>query len=109
MTPTHATNNGGKRYRYYVCTSGLKAGTCTGKFIAAPGLEQVVLDQLKGLEDSQASCLTDWDALPPLEQARVVRLLVERVAYDGSAGKLTIAFNENGLVRLKAEQEKEQP
>jgi site-specific DNA recombinase len=105
MTPTHATNNGGKRYRYYVCTSGLKGGVCTGKFIAAQGLEQVVLDQLKGLEDSQASCLTDWDALPPPQQARLVRLLVERVAYDATAGKLTIAFHDNGLMRLKAEQE----
>ena len=64
-----------------------------------------MLDQLKGLEGSQASCLTDWDVLPPPEQARLVRSLVERVAYDGSAGKLTIAFHENGQVRLKAEQE----
>jgi site-specific DNA recombinase len=31
-----------------------------------------------------------WEALTPQEQARVVRLLVERVVYDGARGKVAI-------------------
>ena len=41
-----------------------------------------------------------WDALSPREQARVIQLLVERVAYDGEAGEITIQFRATSLARL---------
>lgn len=41
-----------------------------------------------------------WDALDSRERMRVLRLLVERVRYDGQAGEVTIDFRENGIAAL---------
>jgi site-specific DNA recombinase len=49
-----------------------------------------------------------WQALAPREQARVVRLLVERVDYDGVGGKVNIAFRPSGL-RTLAEELRDEP
>ena len=38
-----------------------------------------------------------WDTLGPREQARVLRLLIQRVDYDGANGKVAIAFHANGI------------
>jgi site-specific DNA recombinase len=44
-----------------------------------------------------------WESLTPAEQARVVHLLVERVDYDGSKGKVTITFQPTGIKTLAEE------
>ncbi len=44
-----------------------------------------------------------WDCLAPREQARVIELLVERVAYDGRAGKIAITFRPTGIRTLASE------
>ena len=44
-----------------------------------------------------------WESLTPAEQARVVHLLVERVDYDGSKGKVAIAFRPAGIKTLARE------
>ena len=44
-----------------------------------------------------------WDALYPREQARVLRLLVERVGYDGGEGTLAITFRPTGIKALAQE------
>ncbi len=44
-----------------------------------------------------------WGSLTPTEQARVVGLLVERVDYDGGAGKVSIAFRPTGIQTLARE------
>ena len=52
-----------------------------------------------------------WGALAPGEQARVVRLLVERVDYHGAEGKVAITFYPPGIRTLAdklARQGKEQ-
>jgi len=56
MTPTHATKNGTKRYRYYVCSSAQKPGwhTCPSKSIPATEIEQFVVDQIKGIGNDPA-------------------------------------------------------
>jgi site-specific DNA recombinase len=41
-----------------------------------------------------------WTSLSTMEQARVLNLLVEQVRYDGSQGKLAIAFRPNGIKAL---------
>ncbi|MCK6481664.1 MAG: recombinase family protein [Planctomycetes bacterium] len=46
-----------------------------------------------------------WDALFPKEQARILRLLVERVAYDGGAGSIAVTFRPNGIQALAREVE----
>ena len=44
-----------------------------------------------------------WASLSPHEQARIVRLLVERVDYDGSKGKVSITFHPTGIQALADE------
>lgn len=44
-----------------------------------------------------------WEALSPREQARIVRLLVERVDYDGRAGTVSITFRPAGIKSLAQE------
>jgi len=44
-----------------------------------------------------------WDSLAPREQARVVQLLVERVAYDGRDGTISVTFRPTGIKTLAAE------
>jgi len=41
-----------------------------------------------------------WDALSPREQARVLRLLIQRVDYDGANGKVAVTFHANGIRTL---------
>jgi len=202
MTPTHATKDGNKRYRYYVCSSAQKRGwhTCPSKSIPATEIEDFVINQIRtigqnpelihetvtqarqqaqshlaeleaerrGLEkelgkwDAEVRRLLEqiapadgntpatarladlqerirgaerrttevreqalalsrtvvdqreivkamsvfdpvWDSLTPREQARVVQLLVERVDYDGSRGKVAVTFHPGGIKTLAAE------
>jgi site-specific DNA recombinase len=44
-----------------------------------------------------------WESLTPAEQARVVHLLVERVDYDRSKGKVTITLQPTGIKTLAEE------
>lgn len=44
-----------------------------------------------------------WDCLAPREQARVIELLVERVAYDGNGGNISITFRPAGIKTLAGE------
>jgi site-specific DNA recombinase len=64
-------------------------------------------------EASRALSLFDpvWASLTPGEQARVIGLLIERVEYDGSRGRVAITFHPSGIKTLAeelAEQRKEQ-
>lgn len=51
MTPAHATKNGSRRYRYYVCSGAQKKGwqTCPSKSIPAAEIERFVVDQIRGI------------------------------------------------------------
>jgi site-specific DNA recombinase len=51
MVPAHARRQNGKRYDYYVCAVAQKHGwdTCPTKSVAAPMIEQVVVEQLRSL------------------------------------------------------------
>ncbi len=44
-----------------------------------------------------------WDTLSPREQARVVHLLVERVAYDGAQETVAVTFRPGGIKVLAQE------
>ena len=39
-----------------------------------------------------------WAVLTPAEQTQVVELLIERVDYDGSAGRIVVSFNPTGIL-----------
>ena len=51
MSPTHATKDGTKRYRYYVCQSAQKRGwqSCPSQSIPAGEIERFVVEQIKGI------------------------------------------------------------
>jgi hypothetical protein len=36
----------------------------------------------------------DWDSLPPLEQARLIRFIVESVEYDGRTERVTLTLTD---------------
>jgi DNA invertase Pin-like site-specific DNA recombinase len=127
MSPTHTRKPDGRLYRYYVSQSVLKGGAADGPVVArlsADQIEAAVLGQMRALlrqpevvvgtwraARAQAPDLTEaetrealdrldplWDELFPAEQARIVRLLVERVDVgpDGADVQLRI----EGLANL---------
>ena len=128
MSPTH-TRRGAKLYRYYVSQSALKsgAGACPIGRVQAGEIETAVVDQLRGLLRapeiivgtwlaarpqidglSEAEVRTAlegldplWDELFPAEQARIVRLLVERV--DVGIDGIDIRLHTAGLSRIVAD------
>jgi site-specific DNA recombinase len=55
------------------------------------------------LADALAAFEPVWEQLSPKEQARVVRLLVSRVEYDGSGGSVAITFRPSGIKFLAAD------
>ncbi len=44
-----------------------------------------------------------WGTLTPREQTRIIHLLVEQVEYDGSNGRVTVAFRPTGIKTLSEE------
>lgn len=44
-----------------------------------------------------------WESLSPREQSRLIRLLIERVGYDGRDGKVTVTFRSLGIKALCTE------
>lgn len=128
MSPTH-TRKAGRLYRYYVSQSVLKRGpnTCPVGRLPAAEIEAAVIDQLHVLIRSpeiivatwKAARLTDagisesevraalldldplWNELFPVEQARIVQLLVERV--DVTVDSLSIRLRTEGLAGLAAD------
>jgi site-specific DNA recombinase len=65
-------------------------------------LQQERLDQAAATA-ALSGLLPAWETLSPAEQGRVVRLLVERVDYDGRHGKASITFQPLGLKTLAGE------
>ena len=44
-----------------------------------------------------------WESLSPREQCRIIKLLVERVAYDGRTKNVTVTFRSRGIKALCSE------
>jgi DNA invertase Pin-like site-specific DNA recombinase len=127
MSPTH-TRRRGRLYRYYVSQSALKGSGDTNletiRRVSAAEIEAAVVDQVRALlrqpeiivgtwiaartelpdltEGETRHALTQldplWEELFPAEQARIVRLLVERVEI-GPAGA-DIRLRLDGLASL---------
>jgi site-specific DNA recombinase len=55
-------------------------------------------------ETDVAAALADfdsvWGALSPREQARVIKLLVERVEFDAAVGAIEVSFHAAGIKAL---------
>jgi site-specific DNA recombinase len=125
MTPSHTRRNG-KLYRYYLAMDVLKRAVSPGSVsrIAAGDVERAVLDQLRTIlrapeiiirtwrtarrkidnvtEAEVRGALEQldplWNELFPAEQARIVRLLVERL--DIQEDGIEIRFRVDGLASL---------
>jgi site-specific DNA recombinase len=65
-------------------------------------LQQERLDQAAAKE-ALSGLAPAWEAMTPDEQARVVRLLIARVDYDGRQGKASITFQPLGLKTLASQ------
>ena len=129
MSPSH-TRRRGRIYRYYVTREAIMAGyeTCAVTSVPAADVEGAVVDQVQKLlaapelvartwatakreGDDQiterevtvllAGFATVWKELFPVEQARLVRLLVERVDVQEEA--LEVRVRAEGLASLVAE------
>ena len=59
--------------------------------------DQQITDVLAGFDDL-------WQTLPPKEQVRLVRLLIESVIFDGPGGNVAITFHPTGLKSLTENQ-----
>jgi len=129
LTPWHTTKKNGRRYRYYLSTRTLHegAGTTDLPRLPASELEAAVIEQLRGvlrspemiaamvpeamkqdpdLDEARVTVAMRqldalWDQLFPAEQARVVRLLVERVVV--SADTLEVRLRAAGIESMKSE------
>ena len=122
MTPSH-TRKKGRLYRYYVATDAIRQGyaECPVRGVPAAEVEDAVMAQVRHLlqtpeviartwaetksetpEREVIQVVTDfaplWDELFPAEQARIVRLLVERV--DLAPTGLRVKLRAEGLQTL---------
>ncbi|KIL96949.1 hypothetical protein CCC_01442 [Paramagnetospirillum magnetotacticum MS-1] len=113
MTPSH-TRKKGRLYRYYTCMKAIHSGheSCPVRSIAAGEIEAAVIGQVRALlrapeirarAERMAPSMSPadlhaaldrfealWDELFPAEQARILQLLVEKVAIapDGAEVRL---------------------
>ncbi len=125
MTPSH-TRKAGKLYRYYVATDAIRQGyrECPVRSVPAAEVEEAVIAQVRYLlqtpeviartwaaaknkmpEREVVRMITDfeplWDELFPAEQARLIRLFVERV--DLSPESVKVRLRAQGLPTLVEE------
>ena len=125
MSPTH-TRRRGRLYRYYIAQCVLKCEADHGivRRVSAAEIEAAVVNQIRALvrqpeiiigtwlaarveipdltEDETREALTQldplWDQLFPAEQARIVRLLVERVEIGPEGADIRLRLD--GLASL---------
>ncbi|MCW5673389.1 MAG: recombinase family protein [Xanthobacteraceae bacterium] len=125
MTPSH-TRKRGKLYRYYVSTDVIKKGADESaiKRVPAAEIEGAVINQIRTMVRAPKIVAATWkaakqtipelkerdvreklgqfddlwDELFPLEQARIVSLLIERIDLDESGAN--IRFSNSGIAEL---------
>lgn len=128
MSPTH-TRKSGRLYRYYTSQNAIKrsGSDCPVRQVPAAEVERIVLNQLRKLLQSPEIIVQTWRAarkkrrdltendvrqalvefdelwgeLFPAEQARIVKLLVERI--DIAPDNLRIALKIDGITSLCGE------
>ena len=116
-------NRGSRQYRYYVCTKAQKRGhaICPTRSVNASAIERALLERLRQLPiDHRALAAspiaeaaklfdaagtaepTGEESLSTQGQARLIRLLVDRVEYDGRTRQLAIIFTDEVSACVKA-------
>jgi hypothetical protein len=101
------TRKGTRHYRYYVCRRAQKRGwqTCPAPSLAAGPIEDLVVRQLQELAPAGTAeeFLGVWQALPLVEQARLLARLVERVDYHAAQQTVSITFRPDRSTALAEE------
>jgi DNA invertase Pin-like site-specific DNA recombinase len=126
LTPSHTTKKNGKQYRYYVSTRAIKRGYKEADIACVPAnqIEETVITQIRdmlatpemvfktyqrarelaiGIEiDDVRSAFQQfnalWEQLFPIEQNRLIRLLIKRI--DVTKEGLHISYHANGLAKV---------
>ena len=126
LSPYHTTKKNGRRYRYYVHQREVKehAGASGIPRLPAADIESAVLEQLRDYlrspklvdeilsqtiahdPDLNEAAITVamqrldliWDQLFPIEQTRIVKLMIEKIIV--STNKLDVHFRVNGFESL---------
>ena len=101
MVPTY-TSKGARRYRYYVCRVAHEKGwdACPTKSIAAGVIEESVLMQLRsalsvdGAREQLQISDADWLSFDEGDPSNLIRAVVQRVAYDGTSGAVSLELGE---------------
>lgn len=109
MTHTACTR-GQRQYRYYICVKAQKQGhaSCPTKTVKAESIEQAVHQKLAALPLDQRemqSChlkdaiplITDPTTISRDEQARLIRMIIERVRYDRTTQRIGIELTEAAM------------
>ena len=130
MTPGY-TRRGKKVYRYYLCRRAQKESwaACPHPSVRSHEIEALVIDQIRAIgrdaklqarvldgvreQDPEADpadlrralTLFDpvWEVLHAREQARVLKLLLEGIGFDGPAGTAVVGFRATGIRALAEE------
>jgi site-specific DNA recombinase len=127
MSPTH-TRKGGRHYRYYVSQTAFKEGSAPDQLrVPAGEIEHIIVDQVRRLlaepevivatwkearksmprmterevRDALLAFERLWNELFPIEQARIVQRLVERVQVQPD--RLDVALRIEGFTSFVAE------
>ncbi len=131
MTHSWTKKTDGRCYRYYVCVQAIKRGygSCPTGSLPAAEVEKFVIERIRAIgrdpalikevlrqsrtkepriapEELRAALEQfdpAWDNLVSSEQERLLHLLVERIAYDATAGTMAIAFRPSGIKSLGTE------
>ncbi len=126
LTPSYTAKRDGRRYRYYVSTRAIKDGYKKAAIpsISAEQIDEMVITQIRDMltapemvfktyqrarelavgvdiEDVRSSFKQFnalWDQLFPIEQNRLVKLLVKRI--DVTEEGIHISYHANGLVQI---------
>ncbi len=129
LTPSSTRKASGKTYRYYVSTKAIKSGYDKAALASVPAtqIEEMVIAQIRQMltspemifktyqqaraaavgidiedvRESFANFNKIWDQLFPVEQTRLVRLIVERIVvmHEG----IHITYHANGLAQVCSE------
>ena len=117
------TGKGPKRYRYYVCQTAQMQGAeaCPDARVSALDVESAVVQQIRGIgmggelerltlealqergcpaeDEGAAAALRDfdaiWDALPALQKAQVLQVLLREVCLDPDTRVIEMRFRES--------------
>ncbi|OYV93275.1 MAG: recombinase [Ferrovum sp. 37-45-19] len=99
LSPWHTTKKNGRRYRYYVPTI-LRAPELLREMLPQAIKLDPTLDEAK-ITVAMTKLDVIWDQLFPVEQSRIVRLLVEKVIV--SPNDLEVRLRANCIERLVLE------